>query len=288
MKKNGFGTIVPLFLVIALVFAYSCSKSEDDTPPASTFAVSLATDATRGLYLVDKNNQTLYFFANDYNGENTCSGGCADVWPYFDAGDLTQDKLGEGLNLADFDQITVNGVPQTRYKGWPLYYYAPDGNNLEPQGQITGESIPNWPVAKPDYTIMLTNTQLIGKDGKNYLSTYAEGLGKTVYFTDAYGVTLYTFKPDSFNINKFTLPDFSNDAVWPIYDTDKIVVPSYLDKSLFSSIDVFGRKQLTYKGWPLYYFGFDNKVRGKNTGVSVPVPGVWPVAVKDMSSAPQK
>ncbi len=41
-----------------------------------------------------------------------------------------------------------------------------------------------------------------------------------------YGVTLYTFKPDSFDTNKYTKADFSNNATWPIYDTTKIVVPS--------------------------------------------------------------
>lgn len=288
MKNKRFNTFAPLLLVIVLITAHSCSKSSDDTPPAGAYAVSLATDPSLGQYLVDKNNQTLYFFSNDFNGENNCPGNCANIWPYFDAGDLTQEKLGAGLTLADFDKITVNGIPQTRYKGWPLYFYAPDGNTLEPTGEITGEAIPNWLVAKPDYTIMLTNTQLVGKDGKNYKGDYMEGTGKTVYFTDAYGLTLYTFKPDSFNTNKYTLEDFSNNSVWPIYDTTKIVVPSTLDESQFASIDIYGRKQLTYKGWPLYYFGPDNKVRGNNTGVSVPSPGVWPVAVKDMNSAPQK
>ena len=133
---------------------------------------------------------------------------------------------------------------------------------------------------------MLTNAQLVGNDGKNYLGTYVEGIGKTVYFTDAKGITLYTFKSDSFNINKFTKADFSNNGSWPIYDTTKIVVPSTLDHSLFGTINVHGKMQLTYKGWPLYYFGSDQKIMGNNKGVSVPVPGKWPVAVKDMTGAP--
>jgi predicted lipoprotein with Yx(FWY)xxD motif len=288
MKKNGSGTLVSLLLVITLVSVFGCKKSDDNSLPNNGYAVSLATDANLGKYLVDKNGQTLYFFSNDYKGRNSCAGGCAAIWPYFNAGDLTQANVGTGLKLADFDTIVVNGFIQTRYKGWPLYYYAPDGNNLEPQGQITGEAIPNWIVAKPDYTIMLANAQLVGLDGKNYMDTYAEGVGKTVYFTDAYGITLYTFKPDSFNINKYTLPDFSNNGTWPIYDTTAIVVPSVLDETLFSSIDIYGKKQLTYKGWPLYYFGPDNSIPGNNKGVSVPAPGVWPVPVKNMEAAPQK
>jgi predicted lipoprotein with Yx(FWY)xxD motif len=63
------------------------------------------------------------------------------------------------------------------------------------------------------------------------------------------------------------------------------VVPSTLDKSLFSSIDVFGKKQLTYKGWPLYYFQQDAGIRGANKGISFPAPAVWPVPTKNMAAA---
>jgi hypothetical protein len=60
-----------------------------------------------------------------------------------------------------------------------------------------------------------------------------------------------------------------------------------LDKTLFGSISVFGKKQLTYKKWPLYHFGQDANIRGNNKGVSFPAVGVWPVPVKDMPNAPQ-
>ena len=63
-----------------------------------------------------------------------------------------------------------------------------------------------------------------------YKSDYTEGIGKTTYFTDDRDVTLYTFRADSLNKNKFTRPDFSNNNAWPIYETDKIVVPSTFDK----------------------------------------------------------
>lgn len=287
MEKKRLSNLIMVSIILFMITVSSCNKSDDDEMSTSGMAVNIENDATLGKYLVDKDGYTLYFFSNDFDGRNSCSGQCQAIWPYFNAGTLTQADLGEGLDLADFDTIMVNGTPQTRYKGWPLYYYAPNGGSREPAGQITGENIPNWFVAKPDYTVMLTNAQLVGHDGKNYLGTYQEGMGKTVYFTDADGLTLYTFKPDSFNKNKFTKPDFSNDPVWPIYDTTNIVVPSSLDKTLFGTIDVFGRKQLTYKGWPLYYFGADQNIRGKNTGVSFPQPGVWPVAVKDMTEAPK-
>lgn len=287
MKKVSLGLL--LVVTIFSITFLGCKKSSDNQ---IVYEITLSTSPTLGQYLVDKDGYTLYFFSNDYKGLNTCPGGCAAIWPYFNAGELTQANLGTGLLLADFDTIHVNGAPQTRYKGWPLYYFSPSGGGfsaLEEPGQTIGEAYGDvWFVAKPDYSIMLANGQLLGNNGLNYTSSYAVGLGNTLYFTDPKGITLYTFIRDSANINKFTKPDFSNNAAWPIYETNQIVVPSILDKTLFSSTTVFGKTQLTYKGWPLYYFGADNKVMGSNKGVSVPTAGVWPVAVKGVITAPSK
>ena len=112
------------------------------------------------------------------------------------------------------------------------------------------------------------------------------GTGLTSYFTDARGNTLYTFVRDSAFINK------SNGNVnFPIYETDNIVVPSSLDRSLFAVIPNNAKKQLTYKGWPLYYYAPDNFVRGSNKGIkfpaSQPAGAIWPVAIKDVLPAPR-
>lgn len=281
-----------LTMALSSVLVLSSCGDDDNDPPAAQAKVQLRTDAALGTVLTDNTNRTLYSFANDVNGENNCSGGCAALWPIFYAGDnLTQSLLATGLDLADFATVTTSsGAKQTTYKGWPLYYYAPavgGTNTQENAGENKGEGIGGiWHVAKPDYTIRLLNAQLVGNNGKSYTSTYVEGTGKTLYFTDSKGAAIYTFTKDSSNNNNFTAADFSNNGVWPIYETDQVVVPSTLDKTLFGSITVFGKKQLTYKGWPLYYFGADNKARGSNKGVSVPTPGIWPVAVKDAPVAP--
>jgi len=133
---------------------------------------------------------------------------------------------------------------------------------------------------------MLANKQLTGLDGNNYKNDYTVGAGKTVYFTNGAGRTIYTFAVDSFNINKFTKADFSNNATFPIYEQEQTVVPSVLDKTLFGTITVAGKKQMTYKGWPLYHFGQD-AIRGSTKAVSVPVPGKWPVAVKNAIEPPR-
>jgi len=278
-----------LVALIATTFFVSCSSDNDNgTPPTVEVKkeISLSTSATLGTYLSDKDGRSLYFFATDANGQASCTGGCEAVWPAFNVDNLTADKLGAGLTLSDFGTITTaSAKKQLTYKGWPLYYYAPSvngANTLESAGKTTGDGVGGvWFIAKPDYSIMIVRSQLKGHDQKNYKSDYTEGDGLTTYFTDAKGITLYTFKNDNFKKNNFTKADFSNNAVWPIYKTDKIVVPSILDKSKFSVITVFGKSQLTYNGWPLYYFGQDANVRGANKGISFPSPGIWPVPVKD-------
>lgn len=277
---------------LCLLFAsllFACKKDDKTPSPA---LVKLATSATLGSYFTDKDGYALYYFANDPAGTSTCAGGCLAVWPpYFAGENFTAGLLGTGLDFADFGVATsTTGQKQTTYKGWPLYYFAPAVggiNTREGPGEVNGEGVGGvWFVAKPDYTINLVNAQLVGHDGKSYKTDLTEGTGKTIYFTDDRGRTLYSFSKDSAQKNKFTNETFSNNNIWPIYETDKIVVPSTLDKALFGSITVFGKKQLTYKGWPLHYFGQDGGVRGNNKGISFPVPGVWPVVMKDLPPAP--
>jgi len=294
MKKLRYFQISMFAIVSGLVFTRCEKKTEVIVDP---YVLKLANSVTFGSYLTDKDGNTLYFFAKDANGANNCTGGCTTAWPNFNVPVLTQAQLGAGLVLTDFSSITTASGNQVTFKGWPLYYYAPGGIRENP-GQITGDNVNNlWFVAKPDYTIMLVQSQLLGIDLKSYTvsatNVYAEGTGVTTYFTDLAGRTLYSFYKDSANINKFTKADFSNNPVWPIYETDKIVVPSILDKTLFGSITVFGKKQLTYKKWPMYYYGSDvdatsGKFRGFNKGVYGPLPVKWPIFFKDYPNPPTK
>ncbi len=277
---------VALAVFAATTFFLSCSNDNETPTPEVKKEISLSTSTTLGSYLSDKDGRSLYFFSTDAKDQVTCTGGCELVWPPFYLDNLSADKLGAGLTFSDFATITTaSGKKQVTYKGWPLYYYAPSvngTNTAEAAGKTTGDGVGGvWFIAKPDYSIMIVRSQLVGHDGENYKSDYTVGDGLTTYFTDAKGLTLYAFKFDNFNKNSYTEANFSNNAVWPIYETDKIVVPSVLDKSKFSVITVFGKSQLTYNGWPLYYFGQDASVRGSNKGISFPSPGVWPVLTKD-------
>ena len=251
-----------------------------DILPPSVADVLLSEDPELGMILTDAEGYTLYYFTRDALPDTSfCTGGCVTNWPLFYTPDLA---VGEGLDSDDFSSIEhPDGGMQTTYKGWPLYYFY---NDLNP-GETNGEAVGNvWFAVKPDYSIMLMDNILVGQDGVTYNSNYDPGEEVVQYFVDGSGRTLYIFINDNFNRNNFTNPDFSNDALWPIYEKGLGSVASTLDRSMFDSINVFGRKQLTYNGWPLYYFGGDS-LRGDTKGVSVPSPGIWPVAMKDLEMA---
>ncbi|PKK37010.1 hypothetical protein BWI96_09020 [Siphonobacter sp. SORGH_AS_0500] len=255
----------------------ACKKSSEETPRMD---VSIQ-QTSLGDVLVDKQGKTLYLFAKDVAGPSTCTGGCLTAWPAFYQENPT---LGNGLAAADFATITrSDGAKQTTYKGWPLYYFQGDAASGDTKGDKV-ESV--WFVAKPHFSLMIGAGQLLGNDGKNYTSAYAEGTGQTIYLVDSVGHTLYAFAPDKNGKNTYTKSDFSNNATWPLAEFSAKNVPSLVSADDFKTITVFGRTQLTYKGWPLYYFGPDNSQRGSTKGVSVPRPGVWPIVNQNSSVAP--
>jgi len=265
--------LVALGLLMAVSF--SCSDDDDNNPtPTPTNDVQLKDNPTLGKILTDSKGRTLYYFSKDASGTSACAGQCLVNWPIYSAGDLSTIKLDAGLDKADFATTTTDGKTQTTYKGWPLYYYKDD----VVEGDVKGDNVGTiWFAAK---------TQLVGNDGKSYKSDYTEGTGATQFFTDGKGRTLYAFAKDKNNKNNNTKSDFSNDVTWPVYTADLQSLPTGVDKSLFSTIDVFGKKQLTYKGWPLYYFGPDAATRGATKGVSVPTPGIWPIVNTQSPNAP--
>ncbi len=287
-----------ILLFATTLFFIACSSDEDpitdptpdpdpvdpmDPTPDPDPVAQVLLDGTAGLgeILTDQDGRSLYFFSLDIDGNSACNGDCATNWPPYFIEDLLVE---DGLNTADFTTVTrADGSSQTAYKGWPLYYFANDNG----PSVANGEGANNvWYVAKPDYTIMVANGQLVGADGVSYTSQYEAGTEATEYLVDGLGRTLYTFVNDFAGVNNFTAADFSNDGVWPVYETNLDEIPSTYSLSDFGTIDVFGKQQLTYKGWPLYYFGQDNATRGNNGGISFPAPGVWPIANSTIESAP--
>ena len=268
-----------VFLIFGMSFFMTCKNDDDPNPVIEPASINLSSNE----YLVDGNNQTLYIFTRDVSGTNNCSGGCIDFWPAFYAEDI---NFGQGLNATDFSEITLTGgSKQITFKGWPLYFYSPTGDgNLETPGSTSGDAANGvWFLAK-EYSITLANAQLVGMDGNNYKDDYQPGDGLSQFFVDGEGNTIYIFIKDYKSQNNFTNADFSNDGSWPLFYQETKKLPSSLSEADFGEIDVFGRMQSTYKGWPLYYFGQDQN-RGETKGVSVPAPGIWPIVNLNTSDA---
>lgn len=102
------------------------------------------------------------------------------------------------------------------------------------------------------------------------LDTPALGLKKSdqlgSFLTDAKGMTLYYYTKDAADVNSCVGACL---AAWPIFNDNNFTVPaefSAADLGNFTRAD--GKDQLTYKGWPLYYFAKDQKP-GDTTGDNV-------------------
>ncbi|MDQ0202074.1 hypothetical protein [Neobacillus ginsengisoli] len=92
-----------------------------------------------------------------------------------------------------------------------------------------------------------------------------EKVGK--YLADSKGMTLYYFKKDESKKSNCSGECLKN---WPPFTAENFKVPSGFNKSDFGTIarKDTGEKQVTYKGYPLYYF-VNDKVKGEVNGQGV-------------------
>jgi predicted lipoprotein with Yx(FWY)xxD motif len=206
---------------------------------------------------------------------------------------------GSSLAAADFSVITrTDGKKQTTYKGWPLYYFSTDGSGVvETAGLTGGNNFLNgaWYAAR-QYSLMVANAQLVKADGLHYTTDYSQltqADGNTFYFIDGSGRTIYRHTLDASGQNSFYTGDAAHDANWPPYYVaiDALTLPSTVSKADFAVITTFGKQQLTYKGWPLYYFVGDVSAtpaagdRVNTKGINVGA-YVWPVVYFGTPTAP--
>ena len=121
-------------------------------PPSAPVAgsavmINTAKDDKLGTFLVDGKGMTLYLFTKDTPGKSNCTGDCLVKWPPLVATDVSQIKVGPGvdatkLGLADLP----DGKKVVTYKGMSLYYWIKDMK----QGDTTGQNVGNvWFVVAP-------------------------------------------------------------------------------------------------------------------------------------------
>ncbi len=228
-----------LFPILVFLIAAAGFVAAQD----SAVQVQTASDGTH--YLTDAKGMTLYYFTPDTDGQSACYGPCEKAWPVFYAKDLT---VSSDLSGDDFGTITrTDGTRQTTYKGWPLYYWVQD----QKPGDMTGENVHGvWFILKiPAYTVMIGTHNPEGN-----------------FLTDGEGRTLYYFTKDSSGTSACTGNCIKN---WPAFSADSIVIPSVLNASDFGTITRDdGTTQVTFRGYPLYYFIRDRK-RGEVAGEGV-------------------
>ncbi|MEO1652900.1 MAG: hypothetical protein AAFU64_05105 [Bacteroidota bacterium] len=273
MKSNLVKFYFFLLLGLGSLFLLNaCSEDSDDLPNAPTiseFSIQLREDNQLGLILCDSLGRTLYAFSPDVAGNSTCEGGCLDAWPIFYRENISF-ASSSNLLASDFGEIIhPNGQKQSTYKGWPLYYYAPNGDGqVEAPGQTLGQGLGGvWYVAKPDYTLFLASKDVNGVN--------------TTYLVDDRGRTLYLFNNDSEGVSNCA---GTCAEIWPPFQTENIVLPSPFTPSAYQSIiRADGQAQLTLQGQPLYYYDADqdgiSEARGETNGQGVG--NVWFIIPKE-------
>jgi predicted lipoprotein with Yx(FWY)xxD motif len=223
------------------------------TPGAS---VSLGKNDTLGSFLVDDKGMTLYLFTKDTPNTTVCYDKCATAWPPL----LTTGNpvAGEGVDASKLGTTNrTDGTIQVTYNGWPLYYYEKD----KAAGDVVGQDVGGvWYVVSAAGEKMAAATVNLGKN---------DTLGS--FLVDDKGMTLYLFTKDTPN----TTVCYDKCAVaWPpLLTTGTPVAGEGVDASLFGTTTrTDGTVQVTYNGWPLYYYEKD-KAPGDVIGQDVG--GVW-------------
>jgi len=140
-----------------------------------------------------------------------------------------------------------------------------------------------------DYTVQVKITQPPNTSITTTSSTTTTAISINVavsstlgtYLIDGNGTTLYWTTADAPGQSNVT---GSGIAIWPVFYTQNISVPSTLNVSDFGRITrADGSKQTTFKNWPLYYFAQD-AAAGQTNGQGLG--GKWSV-VSPSASGPQ-
>ncbi len=121
--------------------------------------------------------------------------------------------------------------------------------------------------------LLLGTSVAMGTDNAIKIQT-KEGIGK--YLTDADGKTLYWFKKDSPGKSACAGPCVEK---WPIYYREGVAGAKDIKAENFGTVTrEDGKKQTTFKGYPLYYW-VNDKQAGETNGQGVN--DVWFVVTPD-------
>ena len=237
--------------------------------PTGPAAVNVGQNATLGSFLVDSTGMTLYAFNKDTPNTSTCTTGtCAANWPAL----LTNGAPTAGMGVTASMLGTTSrpdGTTQVTYNGMPLYYFLGD----KAAGDTNGEGkINSWFVVSPaGMSVMQTPVPTQG--ASSGAATVMLGKNATLgsFLVDSKGMTLYLFTQDTRNTSTCYSGCVS---YWPpLLSTGAPVAGTGVTASMLGTTTrTDGTMQVTYNGWPLYYFSGD-KAAGDTSGENVQ--SVW-------------
>jgi len=116
------------------------SGSQGQAAAVNNAVLTTKTSSSVGQYLADPSGKALYTYGADSSGVSNCKGSCLASWPAYVATGSTA-NLPQGVSTI---KRSDNGQTQYTYNGMPLYYFVSDS-----QGQVTGNGVSNFSVAKP-------------------------------------------------------------------------------------------------------------------------------------------
>jgi len=246
--------------------------SEPTMAAGAAAMVNVGNDAKLGSFLMDDKGMSLYLYTKDTPNTSACYDKCATAWPPL----LTTGAPmgGTGVDATKLGTTTrTDGSVQVTYNGWPLYYFVKD---VKP-GDITGQNVGSvWFVVSPagdkvDLSgAQATPTATVAAPSTGSAASVMVGTDATLgsFLVDAKGMTLYLYTKDTPN----TSVCYGGCATaWPpLLTTGSPVAGTGVDATkLGTTTRTDGSIQVTYNGWPLYYYNKDMKagdVTGQNVG----------------------
>jgi predicted lipoprotein with Yx(FWY)xxD motif/glucose/arabinose dehydrogenase len=252
--------LMPLFFILLLLLL-SIATTAQESPTTVSAAITNNGIPT----LVGPDGRTLYTFSHDDDGESTCYEQCAEAWPPLTIEGGGQPTANAGIPGQLGTVEREDGTTQVTYDGWPLYYFVQDTAPGDAVGQ-GARSV--WFAANPA-TVMMREQPGVGN-----------------ILVGAGGLTLYVFLKDEIEDGEGESYCFEEcEAAWPPLVVDEGVEPT-LGDGVPGELGIHeredGSRQVTYNGWPLYYFKMDANP-GDITGNDMK--DVWYIAMAEEAYA---
>ena len=215
--------------------------------------------------IADKDQFSLYVFANDEPNVSNCTGGCLGNWPAFLASDYDNPVGAFGIIERE------DGYRQWTFDNQPLYFFAGDNAIDDTNGQGVGDV---WWLIPPAVTEFTTATTELGESisaiGSVKMLVVDESGEFAIQRADKTGFQLYTFDVDDVDASNCTsLGCIGN---WPalLAQVEDVAAAPF---SFIERED--GYRQWAINNKPLYFFTPDEQA-GDQFGESVG--DVWWVA----------